>query len=494
MAYRQQWLSKAGILSAALLVAVLAAGEFPQFSWGKSRQSNVVVTIAFHNTLQKKILGMGVQWDPYDYYSPSPQDWNTIIQRLDFMDPSFIRDIGGGDSTDARILAWAQQHDSQVILGTWTPSPLSGTSPPSASAITSWASTTAQYVKSLNAQYGNVIHYYNFVNEPQNLPISTWTRLASGLQAAFTQASMGNSVRVIGPDTYGDPDWGATANKRRSYNWPLLQAIARRASGIVGAFDIHWYPYDKEVSGGSIRSVLAREKRLVVSVQARAAKLPFLVAEAGLLNGKTNGDQQPRVKTFGYGVLMADYATQVFRAGWDGISAWDLDDAMHVVNGKPMTQPPSKLTLKIWGFWNSQGAAMGDPADFDIRPWFYTWSLMSRMFPAGTRIVDSTEPAGTRRFRTLVGTRIVDDRLIISVVLVNDVKKSRNITVRVPPDAHARTLTEYSYFRHDRPVNAQGLPVAAKILHNVSPAHKVNIFMPSRGVVFLTNRHPFDTR
>ena len=72
-----------------------------------------------------------------------------------------------------------------------------------------------------------------------------------------------------------------------------------------------------------------------------------------------NGDQQPRVKDFDYGVLMADLVAQVARAGWMGASAWDLDDA-HARGERPAAPAvPDDLTLKIWGFWNTQGRAMG---------------------------------------------------------------------------------------------------------------------------------------
>ena len=68
--------------------------------------------------------------------------------------------------------------------------------------------------------------------------------------------------------------------------------------------------------------------------------------------------------------------------------AWDLDDAMHAVNGNHTPNPPDDLTLKVWGFWNSQGAKMGKPAEMAVRPWFYTWALMSRLFPKGSRIIE----------------------------------------------------------------------------------------------------------
>ena len=493
------------IVAARTLAVLVVTVPVPRVVWSATPRPKMVVHVRLRRTVTATTWGVGVEWDPYSYYRPTAENQHVIIKRLDFMRPSFLRVMGGISihrgivTTNPQlllILRWAQGNNCKVILGQWGASPLvNGKNGLAEKLVYTWSKRIASKVVYLRRQRGfTSIHFYNFVNEPETVPIARWAVLARSLDKAFIKAGLGNEVYVIGPDTYGDPDWGADPGKRSSYNWPLLRPVARRAAGFIGAYDIHWYPENSEVIDGRIAPVLERERRTVCSITHFAAGMPFVVTEAGLLTGRCNGDQQPRVKTFGYGVLMADYAAQVFRAGWNGISAWDLDDAMHVVNGKPITHPPGKLTLKIWGFWNSQAAAMGDPADFDIRPWFYTWSLMSRLFPAGTRIVDSTEPAGTRRFRTLAGTRTVDHRLIINVALVNDVKKSRNITVRVPPAAHATTLTEYRYFRHDRPVDAQGLPIPAKILHNISSVHSVNIFMPGRGVVFLTNRQPFETR
>jgi hypothetical protein len=237
-----------------------------------------------------------------------------------------------------------------------------------------------------------------------------------------------------------------------------------------------------------------REKRLVESLDLSSRHKPFVVSESGLIDGRRRHyDQNPRVKHFDYGVLMADYVAQVFRAGWDGISAWDLDDAMCVDNGQPVTHPPGKLTLKVWGFWNSQGAAMGDPADFNIRPWFYTWSLMSRLFSPGTRIVESDEPIGAKQFRTLAGIRRVHGQRRISIMLVNDSEKPRTIVIRVVADTSVTTFTEYRYFRKHRPVNAQGFPLASAILHAIIPAHGISVSMPGRGVILLINRRPLAT-
>ena len=474
-----------------------------------------VININLHRTIGSRLLGLGVQWDPFSHYPPSHANWNVITHRVGFMQPSFLRVMGGIGTANKRtqmnpelplILNWAQTHNSSVILGTWRPEPLIKPvkTNMAESRVRSWARRVALQVRFLRNNRGfTCIRFYNFINEPERVPISRWAVLARNLYAAFQHVGLADKVRIIGPDTYGDPaanypksialKWNRSAAARSGYNWPLLAQVAHEASSYIGMFDIHWYARDGEIYNNTIMPTLAREKRMVESLAPNARHKLFVISESGLIQGRCNGDQQPRVKTFGYGVLMADYAAQVFRAGWNGISAWDLDDAMHVVNGKPIIHPPGKLTLKIWGFWNSQGAAMGNPADFDIRPWFYTWSLLSRMFPAGTRIVDSTEPTGSGRFRSLAGIRMVNNRMVLSIALINDVKKRRIITVRIPSDSHATNLTEYRYFRNDRPVNGQGFPIAAKVLHHVHPAGGVIINMPGRGVVLLTNQPAFNT-
>jgi hypothetical protein len=205
------------------------------------------------------------------------------------------------------------------------------------------------------------------------------------------------------------------------------------------------------------------------------------MGEAGVIEGRTNGDQQPRVKTFTYGVLMADFIAQTARAGWMGASAWDMDDGMHVVNGLPHPAIPNELTLKIWGFWNTQGSAMGHPEDEAPRPWFYTWSLMSRFFPKGARIV-----AGEATDVRVIASQWPEGKKEqTAIMLVNDTDKPRSITVRLPR-ARRQSLTRYHYFEGDRPVDREGYPRASGTIKKADLARGVTVDLPSRGVVFLT--------
>ncbi len=211
---------------------------------------------------------------------------------------------------------------------------------------------------------------------------AAWAEGMRNLRADFDSNGL-KSLPIAGPDNSGDWDW--------------IDRCAKDLSRQIGLWDMHWYVKDQELLDDEIEKLLSAKRAMLLKTDPDAASKGFYLAEAGVIQGRVNGDQQPRVKDFVYGVLMADLAAQVARAGWMGASAWDLDDAMHIVNGRDQPAVPNNLTLKIWGFWNTQAANMGHPEDEAIRPWFYTWSLMSRLFPKGARIVGehtaSTPPA-----------------------------------------------------------------------------------------------------
>ena len=229
-----------------------------------------------------------------------------------------------------------------------------------------------------------------------------------------------------------------------------------------------------------LRNGWREKRRVVLANDPQAGSKRLFLAESGLLDGKCNGDQQPRVKTFAYGVMMADYVAQVAAAGWMGACAWDLDDAMHTVRGHPAV--PGETTLKVWGFWNTQGSAMGHPEDENIRPWFYTWSLMSRLFPRGTRILAVQQPE-LPHLRILAGASA--DGKTLSLMVVNNDDEGRTVAVSVPGGGK-KTVRRYHYFDADRPTDAEGFPTPKETVSAVDLDAGVSITLPARGVVFLS--------
>lgn len=458
------------------------------------------VTIDLRTVVGEPFIGAGVQWDPYEF-PPSAAGWKTTLARLDYMQPGFFRVMlnansywlgfdeagnpryawseaqpAGRDSlaTLFSILDYAQAHKIDVMLGEW--SPPRGMTP----ADPRWARIIADFAAYLTTtKKYTVIKYYIYMNEPNGswmwpggkVDYDAWAAGTSNLRAALDAHGL-KALGMAGPDNSG--------------NWEWLDRCATTFADRFAAWEMHWYAKDSDVLNGDIERLLGQKREMLLKTDPRAASKPRFVGEAGMIEGKINGDQQPRVKTFEYGVLMADYFAQVSRAGWLGAIAWDLDDALHAVNGR-RANPPNDLTLKVWGFWNTQGTAMGNQKDEAPRPWFYTWSLMGRLFPKGSRIVAANLAADTPGVRALAATWKDGGAERLSVMLVNDAAEARTLTVRAPGGG-TRAMVAYRYFDNDRAVDKDGYPVAGATLPKANLEKGVTVEMPSRGVAFLTGR------
>jgi hypothetical protein len=142
------------------------------------------------------------------------------------------------------------------------------------------------------------------------------------------------------------------------------------------------------------------------------------MGEAGVDGRKDQADNQPERYHFEYGLRMADYAVQSIRAGQAGLIAWDMDDAMHQWGSY------GPLGLKGWGFWNSLAGAEGYPdSDFDLRPWYYAWSLVCRYFPRGSQTFDAHSLIDTSvRTLRVVACKLPDGKGY-SIALVNRSEK-----------------------------------------------------------------------
>ena len=374
------------------------------------------------------------------------------------------------------ILDYAQSRNIDVLLGEWAWPGRLGREKNDAIRRPDdprWARLIADFVNWLRVERGySVIRMYNMMNEPNGgwmwpegkVDYAAWAAGIRQLRKEFDARGL-KELPIVGPDNSG--------------NWEWLDRVSREMPECIGRWEMHWYAKDKEILEGDIEKLLAAKRRVVLAHDPPAASKPLFLAESGLIDGKCNGDQQPRVRTFPYGVLMADYVAQVAHAGWMGACAWDLDDAMHPVSGRPPV--PDEKTLKVWGFWNTQGTAMGHPEDENIRPWFYTWSLMSRFFPRNARMLAVEQP-GVPQLRVMACA--TGDGRSLNVMVVNDADEARTMTVSVPGGGR-KTVVKYHYFESDRPTDADGFAVPRATLSDVDVNLGIQVAMPSRGVVFL---------
>ena len=462
------------------------------------------VTINVGATLVKSFFGMGIQWDPYAY-PPRPEAWRLTLHRLDFAKPAFFRVMTGADAyclgfnaagqpryawTQGEavirqrlgslldILTYAQSNNIDVMFGEWGPPKELGEGGKEADETPDdprWARLVTDFVNWLRNERGfSVVRYYNLMNEPNGpwmwpdgkVDYQAWGKGVRNLRQQFDAHGLAN-LPIVGPDNSGDWEWA--------------DRVSRDLPDAIGHWEMHWYATDQDVLSGEIEKVLTAKRQAILANDRRAADAWFFIGEAGLIDGRCNGDQQPRVRTFPYGVMMADYMAQVAQAGWMGLSAWDMDDAMHPANGHPAV--PLDTTLKLWGFWNTQGTVMGHPEDENIRPWFYPWSLMSRLFPRGTRMVGDS-PTGLANLRVVAGETAGSHQL--NVMLVNNSEAARTVRLMVPGRGR-KTLRLYHYFENDRPADADGFAKPAATLPAIDLSMGLEMVLPGRGCVFVAS-------
>jgi len=184
-------------------------------------------------------------------------------------------------------------------------------------------------------------------------------------------------------------------------------------------------------------------------------------------------DSQFDVFKFSYGVDMADALIQSMNAGYSGAAAWALDDAMHTCGDLG-----NKNELKRWGMWNSLGTELcNNPADENLRPWFYAWSLMCRYFPTGSQIVKtgSTGLEGVRLTAGLFGNDL-------TVAIVNNSAQAQVLSLDVQV---SKPVKKFLYTDGERAADEHGFPLAVQTGINLSKSPVVEI--PANSFVLLTS-------
>jgi len=326
------------------------------------------------------------------------------------------------------------------------------------------------------------IVYYNLLNEPNSnssgrIPFEKWKTAITALNAEFAKRGLAKDVKIIGPDVCFLP---------RDGFWVNLSV--QQCPKEIGAYDFHYYAPVAEVESDYLEKYCWLHQDYINRFDPKGKAKPFFMGEAGLTGGPVQpqggSDSQPHIYEHNYGVWMADYNVQCARAGMAGTIAWDLDDAMHINKDKDTHWPDVTRTLfKKWGFWNSLANEIGHPEDLNLRPWYYTWSLMSRSFPPGCRTLKTSETL-VPGLRTLAA-RTADGNF--SLALVNDADLPRELRVAMPGGQKIAHLQRYNYFPGDRLADKDGFPLPKEVLTEADLPGGLNVSLPARSVVIFTS-------
>lgn len=460
--------------------------------------------------------GNGFHYSPYPHSDvPSSQwgtkygayltdeKWDLLKKRLDYMKPQTVRMMviaswhyyqGGKINFDnkiegvVRFLEYCKANNITVIFGEFEP--------PTRYSITSdtWIEMASDYLKYLVVDKGfTCIKYYTVVNEPDG----DWSA-AKGDWELYKQAvvkfdkrlqkiGLTDRVKVIGPDAV--PRWTNEASQYDGLGW--MNQSVRQMDDIFGAYVFHDYP-SRENAIGKNNSISFYEKYIkemkATGKKVYIGELGFKYpsssslyyenirrAEAGHANKE---DCNMFVYEYFYGLDMAAILIQSMNAGVDGAMAWMLDDSMHSDGSGSLDK------LKKWGFWNLFGKELyDDPKEVEIRPWYYTWALLTRYFPRGSKILKASFPSVEGIY--CVVSQDGDD---YTIAIVNTTYSNYKYSINLSEEIPLKDYKLYTYTNMYHPVDQDGLPIVDKILRNPDFKKGVELEAPAFGFILLTTK------
>ncbi|GHT12101.1 hypothetical protein FACS189426_14950 [Bacteroidia bacterium] len=466
--------------------------------WGACSPKNKLTVKLSSEIVSSEYIGVGVEWDPYDEAaawgaSISEEDWQKLFRRLDFMRPGYIRCMinspyryydsisGVYDKTRniesiSRLLQYCTDRKINVVYGEYNPPTWA------MKADEKWVNMAVDYLNYLVNDLGfSCIKYFVIFNEPDGDWASTngdyefWKSMLLRFAEKMEQyPGLSEKVKFAGPDVvvnYKNP-----ASPYNSVEW--VKQTAAELDGYIGIYDIHAYPGQAEVRKGDYASILAKYKQQVPPGK------KILLGEAGFKYDKpadsllmkeylrrvidhpfTKGtDANMLVYDYFYGLDMALLCIETMNGGFSGIAAWMLDDAMHSKNDSGNT-----TDIKLWGMWNILGSEVfHDPSQEDVRPWYYTWSLLCRYFPSGAvirrTIFDRTQGV-------YVAGSELNGKYTLAAVNVGD----KDVELDLVFPAGLANVSLYAYEDNQRITDENGYPMPTDSKITIKDSFKIKL-------------------
>lgn len=484
------------------------------------RSGSVVIS---DEPVSEGFVGNGVEWSAYPHADSEQAEWGylmtdaklqRVFDRLDYMKPRIVRvmdvagwryfkgvDGAGEPVLDfqcaevrmvCRLLDYCQRRGITVLLGDYGvpgfwgyPGKIDRVDDPR------YTKMTTAYLEFLIRDMGfDCIKYYIITNEPNGQWACTngdWDQWKRGVEMMHASiAAAGLRVGISAPDVVEMSD--NPGSKYTGREW-VEQAVAQLDS-IVANYNVHCYA-DWEF----VRNAGFQERFAAVADLIRPTGKKMIFGEIGVLylggamqepyRKRTlevpfaSEDSQLFVYDYLYGVDAADALIQSMKAGWHGASAWMLDDAMHTIGDRG-----ARDQLKVWGFWNSLGEELtGCREQEQIRPWFFTWSLMCRYFVPGMDIFNPENDRSEAGLRIVAGRS--SDGTTIALLNASEKPTSLRLCCRVAgPDV----FEVYDYTPSGYLTDDDSFPVASGTIQGRKLAEgTLEVSLPARSFKLLTN-------
>lgn len=461
---------------------------------GSFYSCNQFTGIEISNTpVSQNFMGHGVEWSAYPHDSQwgnlmTDEKLEMVYKRLDYMKPRIVRlmDVAGWryfKGVDAKgnpildfesreiemvckLLDYCQKNNINVIIGDYGvpgfwgyPGKIDRVDDPR------FVQMTIDYLNFLIKEKGyTCITSYIITNEPNGDWACTkgdWEQWKAGVLMfvdAFKEAGL--DLDISAPDVVEMADKQSADYTGRQW----VEMSVEQMDDVIDHYNVHCYadvyfvregkfqthyqevadiikPTGKRMIFGEI-GVLYKTGELGKEYAQRVAETPFASEDSQLFN-----------HDYRYGVDAIDAVIQSMKVGFHGASAWMLDDAMHT-----MDDLGAKDQLKVWGFWNSLGKELtGLESEEEIRPWFFTWSLMCRYFTPGMDVYNELDASAYPNLRIVAGKG--KEGTTIAIVNASETSYEFNLKMSVTGD---NNMDIYNYVKDNYQVDKNSFPVVAE--------------------------------
>lgn len=272
--------------------------------------------------------------------------------------------------------------------------------------------------------YDKIITSYAPTNEPLGCQVTygMWSTMCKKLYAGLENRGLPTNI-ILGADSWGD------------WIWKPAQENKDQLSG----YDFHCYLNDTpddtydQLYNKTIESSFGKNLENINKYDSSGK--PVYVSEMAPIGVDyidwpvSTAPAHCRIDTYEYALGFWDYGIQLARSGMSGGLAWGLDGFEQNKNA---------------GMWNNAGTYGG----MTLRPWYYTWQLMCRYFPANAKILKMTEPP-TRKDLRILGARINNDDYTFVIVnrRIDHLSKTQNVTIKI--NSQAKTFYVYNFNRNE---------------------------------------------
>jgi predicted outer membrane repeat protein len=372
-------------------------------------QGGILSAAEQSDTISLNFAGIGSELGGYDNLkditgnaSLNENDWNTMFTRLRFMRPGLVRIMGtrgwnysinGAYNPDKsqdilfKILDFCQAENISVIWGEWGHT--------GGSTIDqTWLNQSINFLDYLiNTKKYSCVKYFTMLNEPNGTwssndsSYSLWKTLIESTYNLMYSKGLLDKVTIMAPDVT------VTRNEFTGVPSAFITNSIKDLDSKIGSYCYHLYPTFEIMESNQMKSTFKAIKNVTPAEKdAHITEIGFVCTANStrynrnetLKNADPYAASNANMLVYDaiYGTDMAAAMIQLLNIGYKSVLVWRLDDAMY------MTKTTNGATFTRHGFWNSQGKEIcNNENDEKMRPWFYTSSLMSRYFPAGSTIL-----------------------------------------------------------------------------------------------------------